>query len=255
MAWHIFPAHYVSHLEPTVTGDSEFDGAPMGNIRNPDPKITARFDTTTTLNVEFDRGGTTGAALNGMLLIANNFPREPGPGSRTYTVISATDSGFTASVTTLVNGVDSTTVDEFFPFDATSTQRYIRFSYDRSSSGTGMEVGVLSLGVTYQIASQGPVIATELLGGKIRRTFKGLTRASAETIIQHTTYNYIPDSTNTYRDGTGGRGSGNFIALIDDSTTPDTIYYGRAIVSINPYAAFYTELIVEMDQYREAVLI
>ena len=64
MSWHIYPAHYISHVAPTLANgwDAE-DGYPAENINSLDDKQPwqAGSGTSGDFLVEFDRGHTTGA--------------------------------------------------------------------------------------------------------------------------------------------------------------------------------------------------
>lgn len=247
MSWHIFPAHYVAHITPTFqNGWDEADGYPHENVRTLDvtqPWVSVS-GTSGNFRVDFDRVHTNGAALNGILILQNDFTAPGPPG---WTVEAADNSGFSTNLTTLVNADTTKTQNIFFPF-AANTQRYLGLEW-ASSNATGKQIGCLTFGKTYQLASQGPLIATERLGGRIIRTFKGITTANAELVMEDATRRYIPNAggggSNSI-DGIGGWGGRNPIALIDDSTTPATIYWGHAKVSARPYSAYYSEVIVDM---------
>ena len=251
MSWHIYPAHYVSHLNPTLqNGWGEGDGYPVENVNSLDdthPYITAA-GASGNYRIDFDRGHTNGAAINGALILRNNMT---GPG-HAWTIEAADNSGFSTNLTTLVNSDTTKTQNIFFSFSA-NTQRYVGFEWERAS-GVGFKVGHFGVGKTYELG--GPLIATERLGNRIIRTFKKVTRANAELLMEDYTRRYIPnviDGSGAI-DGIGGWGGRNPIALIDDSTSPDTVHWGHARVSAKGYAAYYSEVIVDMTPIYQGVL-
>jgi len=247
VSWHIYPAHYVAHLTPTFqNGWLEADGYPHENVRTLD--VTQPWasvsGTSGNLSIEFDRGHTNGVGLTAALLLQNDFTA---PGPPAWSIDAADNAAFSTNLTSLVSSDTTKTQNIFFSF-ASNTQRYIRLGW-ASSNATGKQISCLTFGKTYQLASQGPLIATERLGDRIIRTFKAVTRANAELIMEDCTRRYIPTpgaGGSNAIDGIGGWGGQNPIALVDDSTTPATIYWGTAKVSTKPYAAYYSEVIVDM---------
>lgn len=181
-----------------------------------------------------------------------------------WNVKSDDNSGF-SSATTLIATTSSPTTDIYKRFDssATSTEQYLRFHYNQTS-GTH-EYGVISFGVAYQIAAKGPQLSSENIsadpqggphfGDGYRRWNRSfiITRANSEAILNYAASYYVNNTGNTVIDAIGGGGGRNPIALVDDSTSPATVYYGPARVSAKAYAAYYSELFVEMDVIRRGL--
>lgn len=254
MSWHIHLAHHIAHLSPTITNSWDAqDGYPIENINTLDASDAYRTDgsgASGNMVIEFDRGHTNGAGITSALILNNNMT---GPG-HAWTIEAADNSGFSTNLTTLVNSDTTKTQDIWFPLSS-NTQRYVRLEWERTS-GNGFQIGCFSLGVSYQVAGQGPLIATERLGHSILRTFRKVTRANAELIMDEYSRRYIPSSVGSSGaiDGIGGWGGQNFTALIDDSTSPDTVWFGRSRLSVRGFAANYSEVVVDMDLDRQGVL-
>ena len=252
MSWHIHAGHFIAHLNPLLTNSwASLDGYPVQNINNleaTDPFMTDGSGAGGNMVIEFDRAATNIANLDSALILNNDMT---GPG-HAWTIEAADNSGFSTNLTTLINSDATKTQNIWFPF-AANKQRYIRLEWERAS-GDGFQIGCLSIGRAFQVAAQGPQIATERLGNRTIRTFKNITRANAETIMEDYTRRYIPNDSAAGLDGVGAWGGRYPIALIDDSTSPDTVHWGPARVSVRGFAANYSELIVDMAPVRQGVL-
>jgi hypothetical protein len=253
MAWHIVAAHHVAQLQPTLTAGTASTGFAYGNARtlqiNQRASITPHASNG--VKLDFNRGGT-GAALNCILILQNSMS------GGNWNVISDDNSGF-SSATTLIAATSSPSVDIYKRFDAsaTSTEQYLRFHYNQTSGGP-YEFGVISFGVAFQTFSkvqlQSENINAEPLGGThfgdgFRRWTRSflVTRANSETILSYASRYYVNNSANTLIDAFGGGGGRNPIAVVDDSTSPATVYWGPASVSARPHSVAFNEVFVEMD--------
>ena len=248
MSWYVMPASYTAHIQPTLTNGTETTGYPVGNARtfpvNQKAKVTAGGSGT---DIDFDRFGTNGQALNAIVIVGNNIS------TSTFSVSSDTVSNF-ASPTTLVAANSDYASDIFRVFAVTTTEQYLRYHHG-ATSGT-YQFGFLSFGNAYTMT--GPLIqgrGSDALPGNVeRRTFKWrkITTTNAEAIVADAAKNYIWDSTNALLDGIGGGGGANPIAVIDDggAAGSETVYYGRGRVSQRHWAANYAEVTVDMTLIR-----
>jgi len=254
MAWWVYPAHFVAHVQPVLTTGTADSSYPLGLCRTLDIDKRAKLTPTGAgMEIRFDRGTTSGAALNTILIVNTTMS------GGTWSVQSDNDSAF-GSPTALVTASANIQRDIFVRFASASSERYFRFTWTQTTGA--YYFGLISLGISYQVASAGPQIQTESNAAEMitspygrpgmqrwSRSFRNITRANAETILDYSRRYYIYDSVSAVLDGYGGAGGLNPMAIIDDSTSPDVVYYGRARIEERPWAANFSELFVTQDRW------
>ena len=252
MAWKMFVSHHVAHLQPTVTTSTSVTGYPASNVRTTDPNT--RWRTSPNVGVivlDWDRGHTDGSAVGAALVLGSN---------------AASDWEVRHGVSFPAGGSLGTNTDQvrnsYLELSSTSSLQHLRVLWDAAADPC--EIGLVSIGVIYSVADTGPQIRTQRGQAipstdtsplhpfqgtqRVTRSFRKVTRANADSILEACSNYYIENTAGDEIDGFGGGGGQVPIALIDTGTSPATIYYGRSRVSVAPWAANYSEVFVDMEQ-------
>ncbi len=264
MAWKIFCAHHVAHLQPTITRGTPDTGFPKGNCRTLEIDSRAEFAgaTTPALQIDFDRGHTDGENVNAILVLGNNL------NGSSIDVFEADNSGF-SSATTLLSAYTDVKRMMYADLAGSTGEQFLRFEYN-GSVGT-IQIGVLSIGKVYDLATTGPQLNTQR-GTAVRRTptsghprdsaerfvrsFRVVDEADAKSILEASAKWYIMNAAETAIDGFGLAGGELPLALIDtvgDGGNPK-VYWGVGTVAISPWAAGLSEVFVDLEQIKEGVL-
>ena len=257
MSWYLFTANHTAHIQPDLTSGTELAGFPVGNCRTPAVNVRAQISghVTTGVQIDWDRGGTDGAAVDSVLVMANNMT------TSALDIESATSqANLTSSPTTLLTTSTHSSPDFFRRLSSTSAERWLRFNYQNTSGGT-FKYGMIAIGRS--IILPNPQIATEshTADGDQRvrtQSFRMVSKANALSITEQMGRHYIWAGAGQQKnmiDGIGGRQTP--VALIDDggAAGSETVYYGRAKVTARPSMANFYEVTVQMNVVREGVFL
>lgn len=268
MGWKIFVAHHVAHIQPTLQRGTAQTGYPIGTIRTLDRDTRARIQATTSpgIRIDFDRGADGLDPVDSVLILSHDLDD-----STNTWGLSADDDVAFGSFTTLIAAHeppdDDADIFRAFDADVTNTDRYLRFEYFGTNSVT-YEIGVLSIGRTYDLAVTGPQIGTERGQAvlnvqspnprdgveRIARSFRAVNRADAEAILSAVAQFYL--IAGGIVNGFGGGAGRNAIALVDTGQTPTKVYWGAAsAIQTVPWGANATEVFVTLDQVRAGALL
>ena len=247
MSWWFFPAHYVAHVQPSLAQGTADGNYPLSICRTLDINLRAKLTphATNGLEIRWDRGaGTNRAAIDSILILNNTMS-----GSN-WSVDGDDDAGFT-SPTALISASTNIQRDIWQRFDGavSNAERYVRFRWAQTAPGP-YNFGLISLGKSYQL-TLGPQISSENFAAipgpteSWSREFYAVVRATVQTMVDLASRDYVYDGGGTVQDAFGGGGGLRPVAVVDDSTNPDTVYYGLARVSGKPRANNYSALNVD----------
>lgn len=243
MGWKIVPMFATPHLEPILESGSALTNHPIGNIGG--QSLRRRGGWSGSCVIRWDRGITSGRSLNCVVIAGSNI------GTKGLSVnVKSRGSVPVSGGTSHLTGVNPGLVTYFGAFTASTptTNRYLGVEvsggavagfvgigkyYDVGNVRKGGSMGTVSSASGGRVDSSGFLSSARPGAGSraVSYTVEQIAQATAEEIVYLASvqYDYASSGSTAYRQGVGGGGGSNLIALVDPD---DLCILGRGTITM-----------------------